>query len=338
MKIYVSIPEGTNKSLMLTKSIRCRLMKIGSVDENKTDKQLKCEELAKKAQDYDIIISSWGCNQIHGKMLDGCRLKVIAQFGGTVRPCVDEEVFNHGVKVISGNSAFPPIIAESILYQMLTGLKRWHEADLCMKRNQDISADYYSRSLYKKKVGLIGYGRIAQYLVTLLKPFKVEIMTSDPYVTQNQADKMGFSIVSEEKLCKECDVISIQHTLNSSTYHLVDENLINLMKPNAIIVNMARGAVIDEQALIRRLKRGELFAALDVFEKEPLSKDSELRKLKNVFLTPHIGAQSYECRYALADAVVTQLEQYAIDGTLPNEVTKEMYLHMTDENMTQYKQ
>ena len=119
---------------------------------------------------------------------------------------------------------------------MLTGLKRWHEADLCMKENKNISADYYSRSLYKKKVGFIGYGRIAQYLVTLLKPFKVEIMVSDPYVTQNQAEQTGFSVASEENLCKECDIISIQHTLNSSTYHLVDENLIDIMKPNACLL------------------------------------------------------------------------------------------------------
>lgn len=337
MKIYISIPEGKTKQLMLGEDIRARLLSIGSVDENKSEKQPTSEEIAKIAKEYDVIISSWGCNQVKGDLLENHRLKAIVHFGGTVRPSVDENVFDKGITVMCGNSAFPPIIAESILYQMLTGLKRWHEADARMKANLNTEANYYSRSLHKKKVGLIGYGKIASRLIKLLKPFETEIMVADKYVSDFVAEQEGFLKVSEQELCKACDVISIQHTLNSETYHLIDEKLINIMKSSAVIVNMARGAVIDEKALIKRLQKGELFAVLDVFEEEPPCEDSELRRLKNVFLTPHLGAESEECCYALADAALRQLESF-VAGEIPTEaISKEMYVRMSDESMTVYR-
>ena len=337
MKIYISIPEGKAKRLMLKNDIRRRISDIGCVDENKTENQLTSEELVQKAKEYDVIVSSWGCNRIKGSLLENHRLKAVVHLGGTVKPCVDADVFDKGITVMCGNSAFPPIIAESILYQMLTGLKRWHDADAKMKANVGTDADYYSKSLYRKKVGLIGYGKIASHLIKLLKPFETEIMVADKYVTEDIALSEGFLKVSEQLLCSECDVISIQHTLNNDTYHLVDSALINTMKASAVIVNMARGAVIDEKALINRLKKGDLFAVLDVFEEEPLDRDSELRKLSNVFLTPHLGAESEECCYALADAALRQLELFCSGKIPPDIITKKMYMRMSDERLTAYK-
>lgn len=330
MKIYIALPNGKNKNLVITPEIRERLSALGEVEENNTDRQVEKDEINKIAKNYDAIITSWGMPCIKAADLKDARLKFIGHIGGTVQGLVDESVFDTDIFIVSGNGAFPPALAESTLLLMLMSLKRWHEINYKMKSGDlDWHNSNIVESLFNKTVGLLGFGQIAKKLISLLKPFNVRILVADDYVTEQTASELGFEISGIDEVLSKSDVISIHHTLTEATFHLLNKDRINLLKPSAVIINTSRGSIIDEKALIERLKKGELFAALDVYEKEPLDIDSPLRCLDNTIIIPHMGGKTTECRYQLSNIVITQLENFAKGRPVTDYITFDSFKRMT---------
>jgi len=138
-------------------------------------------------------------------------------------------------------------------------------------------------------LGLLGFGRIARSLAAKARALGMEVIAHDPAVASVQDAR----IVGFEELMRSCDVLSIHTPLTSATRRVVDTHVLALMRPGAIVVNTSRGGIVDEQALLDALERGQLSAAgLDVFEQEPLAPDSPLLAQPNVVLTPHSAAYS----------------------------------------------
>lgn len=334
MKLYISMPEGENKARMLTSPLRERLCAVCDVEENCTQNQLTPEQIRDTLKAYDIVLTSWGCTCIHGRDLEDARTRMIGHLGGTVRTVVDREALERGVYVVSGNAVFPKLIAEGVLFHMLAGLKRWHESDRALKAGARWNEGaYFGGSLFRKKVGLLGYGQIAREVARLLRPFDAEIFVSDPYVRPEAAVAEGMALCSEEDLYRNCEIISLHHTLTEETYHMVGARQLAMIRDGAVLINTARGGIIDEKALEAELRRGRIYALLDVYEKEPLPLDSGLRKIENVFITPHLGAYSAACYQGLAEAVVRQVEEFVLRGTPTDWVTPEQYDRMTDEGI-----
>lgn len=144
-----------------------------------------------------------------------------------------------------------------------------------------------------KTLGLLGYGRIARAMERKMRGFGVErVLVYDPFAADWPA---GVQRASVEEVCREADFISVHAPLTAQTRHLLDARRIALLKPTAIVVNTARGGLIDEAALVAALQEGRLFGAgLDVFEQEPLPANSPLRQLRNVVLSDHTGWYSEE--------------------------------------------
>jgi D-3-phosphoglycerate dehydrogenase len=142
-----------------------------------------------------------------------------------------------------------------------------------------------------KTLGIIGLGTIGIRMAQIGKyGFNMRVLASDPFITGDRADLYGAELVDLTTLLKESDVVTVHVPLTPGTRHLISEKELGLMKPNAIFINAARGPVVDEQALIKILHEKRINSAgLDVFEIEPLPKDSPLRKLDNVVIVPHIG-------------------------------------------------
>ncbi len=144
--------------------------------------------------------------------------------------------------------------------------------------------------LKEAKVGLIGLGRIGTEVVKRLKAFGPRINVYDPYLSQEKAAEIGVSLVSLAELFASSDAISLHSPLNEQTKYIINSESLAKMKPNAVIVNAARGGLIETEALVKALKNKTIrAAALDVFEQEPLPADSELKQLDNVFLSPHLA-------------------------------------------------
>ncbi|MBO0869256.1 MAG: C-terminal binding protein [Micromonosporaceae bacterium] len=137
-------------------------------------------------------------------------------------------------------------------------------------------------------VGLIGTGRVGRAVIARLRPFGFRIVAHDPLLGEEQIESLGATPVSLDRLLAEADAVTLHAPLTSSTRHLIDSDTLARIKPGAVIVNTARGALIDESALVEALSSGRVgAAALDVFEREPLPPDAPLRAAANVILTPH---------------------------------------------------
>jgi phosphoglycerate dehydrogenase-like enzyme len=144
-------------------------------------------------------------------------------------------------------------------------------------------------TLTGKRVGLIGCGHMGRRLIELLRPFQVEVWVYDPYLPREMAEALGFVQTSLTNVMAQCNVIVCMAPLTPTTRGLIGKAELELMRPRSVLVNVSRGAVVDSEALVERLRRGDIFAGLDVFEPEPIPTDHAIRQLPNVFLSPHIG-------------------------------------------------
>ncbi|BEU88460.1 C-terminal binding protein [Selenomonas sp. TAMA-11512] len=149
-------------------------------------------------------------------------------------------------------------------------------------------------------LGLVGFGRIPRMVAEKAKAFSLRVVAYDPYVLEADAAALGVELVSIDALLETSDLVSLHVPLTKDTQHLINEERLAKMKPTAILVNTSRGPLVDELALCRALKDGKLAGAgLDVTENEPLEKESELRGLPNVIITPHVAWYSEEAELDL---------------------------------------
>lgn len=143
-----------------------------------------------------------------------------------------------------------------------------------------------------KKVGLIGGGHIARRLITYLEPFHCDIRVYDPYLPKVVADIMGFLLTSLDFVLAESEIVVCLAPLTPATRRMIGQRELDLLKPGSVFVNVSRGAIVDPDALIARLQRGDIVAGLDVFDPEPIPADSPIKDMPNVFLTPHIAGSN----------------------------------------------
>jgi len=178
--------------------------------------------------------------------------------------------------------------------------------------------------LRNKNLGVIGFGRIGQEVVKIMKGFQMILLVYDPFVKEKEIKKFGGKKVDLDTLLKESDFITIHTPLTKETENLIDKEKLKLLKPSAILVNTARGEIIDEKALYNALNDGNLrCAGLDVFRKEPVDEKNPLLKLENIVLSPHMAVQTSEGVAALMRQNGEQVEK-ALNNVYENVVNKEV--------------
>lgn len=229
-------------------------------------------------------------------------------------------------------------VAEGTITAMLTMLKRARERDRHLKetggwRDPKLQGTYLGSRADGYPgitIGLIGLGRIGSRVATLLRPWKLRILATDPYVSDEKFTEHGVTRVDLDTLLRDSDVVSLHVVLTRETRHMIDAKRLALMKPTAILINTSRGPCVQEPALIEALFKGQIAgAALDVFEEEPLSADSPLRNLGDkVLLSPHMVSSNIGSglgpgiRWAI-ESVLT-----ALRGEVPDNVyNKEVIAH-----------
>lgn len=189
------------------------------------------------------------------------------------------------------------------------------------KRN--IDPTHFGTNVYGKKLGIIGFGRIGQAVARRgYFGFGMEILYNSTSSRTEEAKPLNAHSCGFHELLSQADIICVTVPLTPKTKHLIGEKEFALMKPGAIFVNIARGPVVDEQALINALQEGKIQAGLDVFEKEPLAADSPLIQLSNVVLTPHIGSATHETRRDMANLAIRNL-RVALEGDRPPNLVNE---------------
>lgn len=183
---------------------------------------------------------------------------------------------------------------------------------------------YLGVELWKKTLGIIGFGKIGREVAKRMKAFEMNILAYDPYVKKEDVEKMGGLKADLKTLLKESDIVSIHSPLTKETKGLIGQEELGLMKPSAILINTARGELVDEEALYKALKEKRIgCAGLDTYTQEPINKDNPLLTLDNVVLTPHMAVQTLDAVMRMMEQNGIQVEK-ALNGIYENVVNPEV--------------
>ena len=181
------------------------------------------------------------------------------------------------------------------------------------------------RDVYGATLGIIGLGRIGSSIAKRAKGFDMRVLYHDVIRRQDLEKELGIEYVEIENLLQQADFVTINVPLLKDTYHLIDEKKLRLMKKTAILINNARGPVVDEKALYKALKEGWIAGAgLDVFEQEPTPINNPLLTLENVVVAPHISSASFDTRSRMAEMVAENLVAFFEGRVPPNLVNKDV--------------
>jgi D-3-phosphoglycerate dehydrogenase len=218
------------------------------------------------------------------------RLKVISKWGTGIDSIDREACAQLGVAVKNTPNAFSEPVADTVLGYMLSFVRNLPFMDQRMKNG--VWEKIPGRSLRECTLGIIGVGDVGKAVARRAVGFGMRILGTDPKdiasISPDFVSQTGIQMVDLPTLLREADFISTNCDLNPTSYHLINDETLAQVKPTAIVINTARGPIVDEQALIRALQAGKIAgAALDVFEHEPLPEDSPLRQMNNVMLAPH---------------------------------------------------
>ena len=320
MNIYVSIPTTERGNSFATEKAMAELSMVGNVKRNITDKDLGADELVKEAYDADVIVCTWGSIMFTKEVIDRLpNLKMIAYGGGSMANVVDEYAFQRGIKVLTGNYIFAQSVAEGCLAYTLCALREL-ERFMRQVREGGWNENWTNRGLFGKKIGIVGFGEIAKNFVEMLKPFDMEILINSGHMTEDEAAGYGARKASREEIFETCDIVSLHIALNEKTKGSITRELMEKLQPHALLVNTARGEVVDEEAMEELLAQGRFNAAIDVFSQEPLPANSKLRKLPNAMLIPHMGGPTIDMREYIICSFAKDIKAFADGKPLKNEI------------------
>lgn len=225
-----------------------------------------------------------------------------------------------GIKVSNTPGANNNSAAEHAIALMMSVLRKTPWAHQSMSHGKWEKPLFMGNELTGKTIGIIGFGRIGQLVAKRLAGFEPNILFHDPFCKENPFD-YARSSESLEELFKESDIISIHTPLLKETENLIDKKLMSLMKPHSILVNAARGKIVNEDDLFTILKEEKIRGAgFDVFATEPLADNSKLRTLKNMILTPHLGGSTEEAQFRVGEMAINQMKEFFLNHNLVNEV------------------
>lgn len=261
----------------------------------------------------EVLFGHWGCPTLTAGALEAMpRLAMFAYAAGTVKWQVTDAVWDRGILVTSAAAANAVPVAEFAAAAIVLANKGfvWLSA---AQRDPSIEVliDPTTLGNHAKRVGLVGASHVGRLTRDLLRPHDLEVAFFDPYLSAEEAQSLDALVMPLDELCGWCDVLSIHAPDVESTKGMIGARELALLRDGTAVINTARGALIDAQALEAELVRGRLQAILDVTDPEPLPVDSPLRSLPNVVLTPHIAGAVGSETTRLADLAVREVQRFA---------------------------
>jgi (S)-sulfolactate dehydrogenase len=254
---------------------------------------LKPEALEAIIGGYDALAVR-SATKVTARLLEkASRLKVVGRAGVGVDNVDLPAATRKGVVVMNTPGGSSITVAELALGMILALFRHVAAATASIKGGRWEKKKFQGHELAGKTLGVVGIGNIGSVLVDRCLAMKMKVVAYDPFISPEAATRLGVSLVDLETIWRESDAISLHVPLTDQTRHLVNAATLAKMKPGAVLVNCARGGIVDEVALAQALRAGRLAgAALDVFEVEPPPADHPLLGLDNVVLTPHLGAST----------------------------------------------
>jgi len=310
--------QPTRTQHVLPEVLIQRLDTVGRVLDATPMQRFDDDRACKLLAETEILITGWGSPAIDAAALAlAPHLKLVAHSAGTVKGLLGDSLFDRGIAVSHAAQANALPVAEFTLAAIIFAGKKifrfrdLYVADRNRKRTQPIQAEAIGN--YGRTVGIIGASRIGRRVIELLAPFDYRVLLYDPMVDEAEATRLGAEKTELDALMASADIISLHAPSLPATRHMIDARRLSLMKEGATFINTARGALVDEAALIATLKTGRIDAIIDVTDPEIPEADSAFYDLPNIFLTPHIaGAVGLE-RTRLGEMAVEEAIRF-IEG------------------------
>ena len=258
------------------------------------------EEFAEGVKDMDAIITSWGF-RIDAELISKLNKCVVIGVGSVGVDMVDIEAATAaGIVVTNVPDVFIEEVADHAMMMLLAAGRR-------MKLMNRMAAEgnwWHGRPilsevprLYGQTLGLLAFGNVSRCMARRAKAFGMNIISHDPYLSELTISESGVEPVSFNELLERSDYLSIHAPHNEDTHHIIDASALAKMPNHSVLINSARGPLVDESALIDALQKGEIAGAgLDVLEKEPPEKDNPLLTMENVVVSPHVASATTRMR------------------------------------------
>ena len=311
MKILISDPI-TNKGLSILKDSNFDLIELPNASN---------KEKAEACKDVQGWIIRSGTT-VTAEMIESAKkLIVIGRAGVGVDNIDVEAATRHGVVVMNTPDVNTISAAEHTVAIILSLSRNIAEGNSSLKKGEWNRNALVGSELRNKTLGIIGLGKIGQEVLIRCRAFGMNVLGYDPYMNKDKFNQEEIKIVDLDNLTKNADYITVHVPLNDSTRDLFNYEQLIKMKPNARIVNVARGGIINEVDLAKVLNEGKIAgAAIDVFTSEPLEDKNPLLKANNILLTPHLGASTEEAKEGVSLAICEQIRDYIIDEKLNNAI------------------
>ncbi len=284
------------------------ILKASGDIEVETKAGIKNSELKPIIGNYDAIITRSGTTVTKDLLENPGKLKIIGRAGVGLDNVDIEAASKKGIIVMNAPTGNTLAATELTMAMMLSAARKVPAANESLKKGEWNRKKFMGLQLYNKTLGIVGLGRIGSNVAQRAKSFGMKIISYDPYIKKSKADVLGVELYdSLEKLLKEVDVITFHTPLTKETHNMVTAKEIELMKDGVIIINCARGGIVNEKDLYEAAKSGKVRSVgIDVFEKEP-PENNPLLTLENVFVTPHIGANTAEGQKGVAVIIAEQI-------------------------------
>ena len=281
---------------------------------------LSKENLIKELKEVDAVALRTAT--LYEDVLMHCpKIKIISRHGVGYNN-VDLDYLNQHKKALAVTGTSNAVsVAEHVMTMFLYLAKKINKSDILVRTNEFMNKSSIGNffELYQKNILILGFGRIGQAVAKRCKGFDVNILVYDPFVDKEIIQKNDYRKVNFDDGIKEADFITIHMPLSDQTKNLINKKEFEQMKNNAIIVNTARGGIINEQDLYWALKNKKIYGAgTDVFEIEPPNNNNPLFTLDNILLSPHNAALTLECRKRMAIETVENIIFYLEDHSKLN--------------------
>ncbi|AYY13888.1 hydroxyacid dehydrogenase [Actinobacteria bacterium YIM 96077] len=290
-----------------------RLHALAELGEPLVTDELDSPEVRRRLRDVDVLMTSWGCPRLTAERLAAApRLSAVFHAAGTVRDLVSDDVWRRDILVTNAadDNAIP--VAEFTLAAIIFAGKGAPFLAQHVRTHRDDWSGIDRAALSNRggTIGVVGYSRTGRRVVERLRSLDVDVLVADPYVSEADVTTAGARLVELSDLLLACDILTLHVPALPSTRHLVGATELSLLRDGATVINTARGAVLDTEALEKECAAGRLHAILDVTEPEPLPASSVLYELPNVMITPHIAGSLGSETQRMSDSALDELERF----------------------------
>jgi phosphoglycerate dehydrogenase-like enzyme len=294
--------------------------------------QVSERSLAPLLADATACLTGWGTPPISGEVLAAApSLELIAHTAGSVRSLLPADAIGHRVRVTHAAALIAPAVAEMVVLQILTSMRKLHRFDAGLRDGEPWSAlcDAYPGRLVRGSViGVVGASLTGRETIALLRGLGARVLVSDPTLSTTDADRLGVELAALDELLAQSNIVTLHAPVLPETRGMIGARELALMRDGALLVNSARAALVDGQALLAELRSGRIQAALDVFDIEPLPEDSELRQLENTVISPHMAGHTIETHLEQGSAMAHEVLRFLRGEPLRYEISPAMVASM----------